>query len=126
MTSDQMREKISPLREAINTALVQVSEEFGVTLKIQGSASYTGGGISFKLYAAEEGSSKEAEDFKLYHARYRLSPHDLNKEFMFDGRKVILLGAKPRSRKYPLVVKFTDTQERIRISHLQIKPVAVA
>jgi len=111
----EMKDKIGPLRAAIDAALAQVGEQFDLDIKLSGNASYTEGGINLKLYAAVAGSSKMAEDFKLYCDRYRLSPDDLGKEFSFNGERVTLLGAKPRSRTYPLVVK-RASGESCRIS----------
>ncbi len=48
----------------------------------------------------------ERTDFLTYCGRYDLDASDLDREFKdFDGTKCVIVGLKPRSRKYPILVK---------------------
>jgi hypothetical protein len=47
----------------------------------------------------------ERTDFVTYASGYGLNPDDLDREFKdYDGSKCVIVGLKPRSRKYPILV----------------------
>jgi len=104
------------LREAINEALSSIDFEnrYGVDINV-GTMSYanTGAGpISTKLEIALLNADGKAEtqqriDFKKRANWFAgLAPTDLDREFTdFDGTRFKIVGLKPKSRKYPIVVE---------------------
>lgn len=102
-----------PLLRAINAdlsqALVAIAEKHGVQIKV-GSGSFTSDNATVKVEIAAIASdgtakTKEATDFERYATSYGLKPEDLGKTFSYGGKEYTLVGAKPRSTKYPLLAK---------------------
>ena len=101
------------LRAAINEALSLVEEEHGVKCQI-GNITYRGVNMTTRLTVTAQNSdgtvdTKETTDFKTYaEIRYGMKKSDLNRTFNFRGRTYTLVGAKPRSSKFPLLGKRDD------------------
>ena len=110
-----LREKCKQLRAALDAALVQVSKNVGLNVTVEGSMSYdpSAGTVKVKLLAVapnENGEieSVEAKDFKSACWQYGLRPDDLGKTFRFRNETYTLIGAKPRSSRFPLLGKRSD------------------
>lgn len=48
-------------------------------------------------------NTKAMDDFKRYASRYGLSPDDLGRTFVQNGRRFEIVGAKPTNTKYPIL-----------------------
>lgn len=93
----------------LEAALTELGEKYGVKITA-GSAKENGGNVEMKINCSEikaDGSveTKEAADFKLYAPIYGLSADDLKKEIVYAGKKYEIVGAKPRSHKFPILAK---------------------
>ena len=106
------RAKVKAIRERIQNVLDEAGFE-DIDVKV-GNASFGSGYATFKLNVSSvtaDGNlvTKEAQDFKTYARLYDLKPEDLGRTFN-QGRDVYeIVGAKPRSRKYPILAKNVDT-----------------
>ena len=105
------------LSEAVIEALKDsgIEEKYGVTVSDKGG-SYADSYLTMKLEVAVEGegnelAGKDAENFKRYAFRYDLSESDLGRIFWdttsMEQWKII--GCKPRSTKYPILVENVKT-----------------
>ena len=105
--------KIRLMREAIDTALVSVGEQFKVQIKA-GNASYRDSSVTFKVEANEIGDigevePKEKQDFLRFARSYGFQPSDFGKGFQLANSKVYkIAGLKPRSQKYPVLGESED------------------
>lgn len=98
------------------TALAAVAEKYGVQIDVGGISiemdviSSTTDIATMKVQIsaiAADGTAKtkEATDFERNAVRYGLQPSDLGREFPCEGVDWVIVGAKPRSTKYPLLVQ---------------------
>jgi hypothetical protein len=91
----------------IMETLASLEDELGVTFS-RGNGSYDEQSFSLKVTATlnnVDGSaqSKEALDFVANAPMYGLSPDDLGKTFISNGKTMTITGMKPRNRKYPII-----------------------
>jgi len=102
------RSKVKELSAAMNEALKQVEESFGVQIQI-GRCSFGENNASFKVEVSEKSSdgkviTKEAEAFKRNARFYGLQADDLGREFTTpDGKTFTITGLNSRGRKYPIL-----------------------
>lgn len=103
------------VRAALEAAVQTVAKEYSIQVTT-GGGSFSDNTFTLKLECATKGeggvvNTKEAEDFKFYCFRWELTEDMLNKVF-FDrgsGERYKVIGAKPRSTKYPvIVIKMSD------------------
>ena len=102
------RPEVRRIREEIQIALDGI-EDTEVKFTV-GSASYSTNTATFKVEAATVGETgevhtKTSEDFKLYASRWGLKPEDLGKKVRISGKVMTIVGGKPRSKKYPIMVE---------------------
>jgi hypothetical protein len=103
---------VRDLRERIQAKLDAISKEIGFSMKI-GSGRYMENNVVFKLDCGKIGAngqadSTEAVDFRRLASYFGLKPEDLGREFTLRGKRYTIIGAKPRSRKSPILVKRSD------------------
>jgi len=90
-----------------------------ITLK---GGTYSDNNISSRIVISVKGDdgeivTKEAEDFKRYAESYCLKPEDLGERFLdFNRKEFEIVGLKPRSRKYPILVKEVKTGKVYKFS----------
>jgi len=97
------------LRARVNEILKPLAEEYGLKIAA-GNASYSDENVTFKLSLAtvsEDGivQTQSAVDLKRYAYRHGLGEDALGKTFSWLGKTLTITGYKPRSRKYPILVK---------------------
>lgn len=107
------RQRVRTIRERLNEVLVELGEELNLEISTTGSASFTDYNVVFKVQAAEigvegEAKTREADDFKFNAIRWGLSPDDLGRKFRHNGMVYEIIGAKPRSHKYPILGRRHD------------------
>jgi len=96
-------------------------KEFGVVAKYA-SGNYSDDMFTVKIELAEpksDGSipSKEANDYQRFCHRYGMNREDLGVRFKNeDGEEYEIIGAKPRSRRTPILAKRLDTGDVYRMS----------
>ena len=61
--------------------------------------------ISVKGSGVDDKFAKEASDFKRYAKLYNMDASDLGAKVEISGKIYTIIGAKPRSRKYPIIVE---------------------
>ena len=104
------RPTIKALRTPIEDALKDLATKHGIVIKV-GNGSYTEATVTFKLELAtidKTGTvqSKEAQDFKMYALLFGLKTENLGQSFLdYSGEKFTVIGAKPRSTKFPILVE---------------------
>jgi hypothetical protein len=114
------RPQVRELREKLEAALAPLAEELELTITV-GGGTYTSNNVVFKVELAEIAEdgmamSREAESFKVYAYRYGLKPEHLGQQFMYAGKTYKLVGAKPKSTRYPLVAEEVPSGKRIKMS----------
>ena len=96
------------IKERINKALEAVSEEFGLDIKIL-PGRFRPDQVTFKVEAStasdQDPYSETAKDFEAYCVGYGLKKTDLGKTVRGFGTVGVIIGCKPRSPKYPILVR---------------------
>jgi hypothetical protein len=93
----------------IEAALAPLAKELGLVITTKGG-SYSPEAYTLKVECATvsadgEVQTKESLDFKAYAFRYGLDADDLGATFKRGGDTYTIVGAKPRSRKYPILCR---------------------
>ena len=108
------RQTVKTTRERLQTALDAVAAELGCQIKVGGATfERDGSRCYFKVDCAvvgEDGTveTREASDFVLYAAQFKLSPEDLGREFTKGGETFTIIGCKPKSYKFPILARRQD------------------
>lgn len=95
--------------EEITTALQTLFEDEPFQID-RGNARYDDGGFTLQIKVARVvdgvAQTPERQDFERYAKSYQLEPGDLDAEFTDGptGERYQITGAKPRARKYPILV----------------------
>ena len=110
---DFTKQNASILRDEIVEALKIVGAKHDVAFSlgtIRGSAS----SIRVTLECASTNGVQDGEDPVMKNAfmkncfMFNLNKEDFGKEFVMEGKKCKIVGLKPKSRKYPVIVKCSD------------------
>lgn len=103
------RQSLRTLRTKMQTALDAISEETGLGIQV-GRATYErdGSACTFKLNivapdASGEVLTADAKAFKDNAWRWDMAPEDLGRKFTYNGKVLTIVGATPRSPKYPIL-----------------------
>jgi hypothetical protein len=118
---------VDTIRTAIDAAIQTVAKEYGIQLTA-GNLTYSPNNCTVKVEcsvigAEGEAHTRESEDFKRYCHRYELQEEDLNKVFVdtVNGLRYKIIGCKPRSTKYPIIVRTMDTGARYKFPATRVK-----
>lgn len=66
--------------------------------------------------------TKMAKDFRYSAVAYGLEPDDLGARYTsFSGSVLEIVGLKPRNRKYPIIVRNINTDQRFKVSELEVQ-----
>jgi hypothetical protein len=121
-----LREKCKQLRFELDAILPTVGKKIGLGITC-GRMVYRPdeGTITVKLEATapnEKGQiePKEAIDFKACCWQWNLKPEDLGKSFEFQGKTFQLVGAKPRSHRFPLLGKCASNGKTFKFEARQV------
>jgi len=111
--------------DQIGDELQPLAAKLGIHIET-GNARYSSTNITLKLNistinAQGRPTTKEVSDFKELATRYGLSPDDLYKQFDYLGKRYEIVGCKPRSYKYPLVVRENKTGKQYKFSAYMVK-----
>lgn len=102
------RPTIRLLRDKLEAAVKSVADEYGIAINF-GSARFTDANVSFKTELAVIGESGAVRqivtDFKRYAPLWGLNAEDLGRSFVSRGTMFRIVGAKPSSRKYPILAE---------------------
>ena len=103
------RDSVKLTRGRLEEALKGFGEELGCEVKV-GNATFDrdGGYCTFKLELAVVGAggvvqTKEMSSFRQLAVLWGLKPEDLGAEFSARGEKYRIVGANPKSGKYPII-----------------------
>lgn len=112
------KSKCRELRAAMNAALAEVGEHFGVDITL-GNASFNADNATFKLFIAEldktgEAKTIEATHFRRNAAALGFSPDDLGREFSAVRSRFVLIGMNPRARTYPMLAREVTTGRQFK------------
>lgn len=93
-----------------DAAVAELGKKYGVKFDLGNAKIDLGGILTMKVTANPissdgEVASIEAEDFKLYSRQWGLSVDDLKKEISYAGNRYEIIGAKPRSYKFPILCR---------------------
>lgn len=105
------KDKVRAIRSQLEPFLDVIGEELNLKLTLC-SCTYREV-IMFKLEVAPidaEGKSrsKMADDFEIHARGYGLKAEDLGRTFTFSGSLHTIEGAKPRSKRYPILCRRKD------------------
>lgn len=101
------------LREELATALGAVEASLGVTITL-GTFRYGPDEVRIQASVTQEGLDAHAVAFKRHAADFDLKGADLGAEVTLNGRKCRLVGIKPKSRKYPILVERVSDGKRFK------------
>lgn len=106
------RTKTRLIAEAAEKALADVAAQFDCEVKYKGGT-YDTLNTVIKFEFAEKDESgvtmtKEATDFQRYASRYGMTAEDLGETVVSGVEKLTIVGCKPRSTKYPILVRKED------------------
>jgi hypothetical protein len=107
------RQNIRQINSELEAALKQVAEKYGLEVKL-GNTRFTGDNFTTKVQVATVGEggitmSKEATDFNRYKTILGINM-ELGQEFERSGKTYTIVGLKPRSKKYPILAKCSDSK----------------
>ncbi len=108
------RALLKTIKSDAEEVLASVAKKHGVKISF-GSGSFTPDNATLKMEIASFGDdgqakTKEARDFERNaEVLYGLKPEDLGAIFTLNGREWRLVGAKPRSPKYPFLAECTKS-----------------
>jgi len=111
--------------DQIEDTLQPLSAQLGLHIET-GNARYSSTNITLKINistinAKGQPTTKEVTDFQHNAASYGLSPDDLYKQFDYFGNRYEIIGCKPRSYKFPLIVKKVSNGKHYKFSAYQIR-----
>lgn len=114
------RPKVRQLRERMQAVLEPLGRELAVKFTV-GSATFTPDNVRFKVEAAAVQANGEvvdqaAADFKRLASIYGLKPEYLGREFASGGRRFVIIGLKPRGRRYPILGRCQQTGKTFKFS----------
>ena len=126
MNRESIREIRKTIQDLLSDADGVFKDQFRVTVKL-GNASFGMNNATLKIEIADltdtgEAITREAEDFKRCAFKWGLSPDDLGKVFInpYDGKTYTIIGAKPRSKQYPILAK-QNNGKVYKLSHIMVK-----
>ena len=105
------RKTCQMLASAVEEALKEVAQRFGVNIQRKGGGSFSPTNFTMKIEASVVGQdgtvySREAENFKLWAKIYNLAPDDLGKSFKsYNGVTYKLVGIATKSHKFPIIAE---------------------
>lgn len=119
------KQRVRQIRDLINRELAALGERLNVKFEAVG-ARYTSDCARFNLEVGEidaEGKTHSVEraDFERYARRYGLLATDLDKEFEIGGHWYKIVGAAPKSRKYPILGQKIGTDRVYKFQPYQVK-----
>jgi hypothetical protein len=109
------RETMDNITYSLEGSLETWAEELGVAIEL-GRGTFRGNNarIQLKLSVLDSNGNsitEEVEAFKRHALHYCLSPDDLGREFIFQGKSFKICGLNRRSRKYPIIARSQDSKE---------------
>lgn len=113
-------------RQDFQDAVKDLEEKHGISIDL-GNIAFNDDSFRSKIEVTNVDPSgnkvdQGAIDFEKYANRYGLTADHLNKEFSFDGTRYILVGLKPRNRKYPFIVKRVSDGAAYKMSESMVLP----
>lgn len=114
------RNQVKKYRKELTALLNGYGEENGVQVSI-GSIRFTENEFHTRLTLVEAGSKEDAQRIAFerdcaYYAHIGLTPEHYGRTFVLDGRKAKVVGLKPKSPKYPLVVEIGKQKYKARLT----------
>lgn len=112
---------VRKIKQSMRDHLAALEDEMGVVVTV-GRASFTKNHVEIQVDVAtvsDDGTvnDKYVEDFRRFRSRYGLKDSVIGATFEHKGDMFKVRGAKPRSRKYPIVAENTKDGSIIRFGH---------
>ncbi|MDD4779199.1 MAG: hypothetical protein PHT02_01155 [Tissierellia bacterium] len=104
------KKEFEMFRKETEEALKSIAEKYGATIKA-GKIKYTNNSFNLDLQVVKKdigGKSFEQVEFEKYCVFYGIRPEDYNREVTYNGKIYNLVGFKPNSSKYPILLKCED------------------
>ena len=103
--------KVMAVRADVDKAIEKALAKHGLVGSLK-NLTYSSDSITIQKFTiSAKGSgpvdkfAKEASDFKRYAKLYNMSESDLGAKVDIDGKTYTIIGAKPRSTRYPIIVE---------------------
>lgn len=118
---------LAKFRKDFAAAVADLEKEYGVDLHI-GNIKYTNSDFTTKLNVVNRTATGESvdiatekmkNDFSIYAYRYNLEGY-LGETFEYRGMKYTIIGLKPRSKKYPIVVESSKGRFKFAANTVQL------
>lgn len=116
------KQGIELIRRELNTILGAYGAKKGIQFQL-GSITYSSNQFGVRL-TGTSGATKEDADqvnWEKYCWTYGLTPEDFHKVVIFKGNHYRLVGFKPRSTRYPIIIERVGTSNRYKLSELTVK-----
>ena len=115
------RAKVKKVRTFLETLFEKAEKKMGKELGVKisvGNISFSTDNATVKIEVADIGEggevqSREVVDFKNYASMYGLKATDYGKTFKMRGTSYKIVGMKPRSKKYPIIVEADGKQYKV-------------
>ncbi len=120
------RALLKTIKSDAEAVLASVAEKHGVKISF-GNGKFSADNATLKLEIASiaangQVKTKEATDFERYASAFGLKPEDLGTIFTYNGREFKLIGAKPRSTKFPLLAEWTKNGKVFKLPKDAVNP----
>lgn len=106
------RSNLERVRKAIEAKVAKISkemeEEYGLSLKLSTSGSFSEKEYTIKLSALLQGVDPLKDDFFTYCEMYGLKKTDFGRTFAYKSSTYKIIGLSSSSRKYPIVCQKPD------------------
>jgi hypothetical protein len=104
------RSEVSNAQAAISAELEAIGKRLGLSITLDPRGTFDHEAAYFKLTVTRPGANGEsvprhALDFKVNARRYGLTADDLNATFRYAGEELTLVGAAPKSHRFPLIAR---------------------
>lgn len=117
---------IERTRKELNKLLGDYGRANGILFQI-GTITYSSNQFKCQL-TATSGETKEDADKVEWNKnchRFGFTPEEFGKTVKFNGSNYRLVGIKPRSHRYPIIVEHTVTKRRFKLTEYTVKNLEV-
>ena len=100
---------IKTVKPEILDAIKPIIDKYGISANFNAAGSYDSNSVLLKLELCVINKStgladtKERRDFRQNAIFWGLSPDDLDRHFVYNNKSYKIIGARPKSRAYPII-----------------------
>ncbi|MFA6619456.1 MAG: hypothetical protein WCT23_10380 [Candidatus Neomarinimicrobiota bacterium] len=117
---------IEVIRRELNTILGAYGTKKGIQFQL-GSITYSSNQFGCRLTATSGTTTEDVDkvNWNKNCRRFGFTPEEFGKTVKFNGSNYRLVGIKPRSHRYPIVVEHTGNHRRFKLTEYTVKNLEV-